>query len=117
MSNEEAIVNAIANAVGELRAELHAGFADLSGKIDQTNTRLDQTNTRLDRTITRLDSFQSEVLTRLDRLEQSQEDTCKKLDGISQFLVASERGNSMLESRVLSLERRVGDMEGKQKPA
>lgn len=139
MSTEESIVNAITTAAAELRAELHTGFAELSGKIDQTNARLDQTNARLDQTNARLDQtnarldqtntrldqqierldqkidcLQSAIVTRLDRFE---EETSKKLDGISQFLIASERGNARLESRIISLERRVGDIEGKQKPA
>lgn len=96
MSDPDKIIEAFALFASQLRDELRQGFFELTSRIDETNARLDQTNSSLENL----------------RLEVTE-----KLDGISSFLIASEKAYGRLEARVVVLEERVEKIERRRKPS
>jgi archaellum component FlaC len=89
--------NAFRKEMNSFRQDVKTGFGAMTQLLGENNARLDETNARLDETNANLKRFQRQV--------------GGKLDGISDFLIASESARQTLDTRVTRLEERVGRLE------
>lgn len=100
----ERIERTFGEALGALRADIKAGFAGLSSRVDGTNARLDQTNIRLDQTNIRLDAS-------INMVRDFRKDVSAKFDEVGVYLRAINGNVLQHEERIKSLEVRVDKLE------
>jgi chromosome segregation ATPase len=121
----DTMASKIGSALADFRAEVKVGFADLSKRVDETNTKLDtrleqidtrfeqidtrfeQLDTRLEQLDTRLDQTNIRLDAAINMVRDFRKDVSVRFDEVGTYLRAINGNIFQHEERITSLERRV----------